>query len=501
MKTTTNQSVHTNQLVQALNCPRRFLYAQSLAQSTILFPLRTEYYEQLEKLVRPFALISGQPHDPTQHSLEILKAETCGRNLRFEKDGLRTNIPFLFEKEDGTYKAIYPYCSTSPKESLLNGLVIDTMICQACGVDISEHEFVYLNPSYVRKENSQPADFFKITSHLMKKRGGFNRLSATEQIQQKMSHIRFEQLAQMTQKLLHSNLDDFCVRRVSACTRPNKCPYYEECFNEQDLPDFASAFLSSSSSREWIEEKGITRLSDITSDLFEGTPMQYAQIKADQNGGLFMDEQAIRYWIEQIEYPISYLDFEWETFAIPPYVNMKAFDVLCFQYSIHIEDEQGQLDHKTFFATGDCRKDFIDHLLQDIPEQGSIMVFNMEGAEKLRLRQLANQYPEYRIQLEQLANRMIDLQSPFENGCFYDLRQRGKSSLKTLMPLFSSRASYEQLDIHNGMEAVFAYRQALLSKDPDEVAKIGQQISEYCSMDTYAERELFLGLKKKLEEL
>lgn len=119
-----------------------------------------------------------------------------------------------------------------------------------------------------------------------------------------------------------------------------------------------------------------------------------------------MDEQAIRYWIEQIEYPISYLDFEWETFAIPPYVNMKAFDVLCFQYSIHIEDEQGQLDHKTFFATGDCRKDFIDHLLQDIPEQGSIMVFNMEGAEKLRLRQLANQYPEYRIQLEQLANRM-----------------------------------------------------------------------------------------------
>lgn len=119
----------------------------------------------------------------------------------------------------------------------------------------------------------------------------------------------------------------------------------------------------------------------------------------------------------------------------------------------------------------------------------------------MRLRQLANQYPEYRIQLEQLANRMIDLQSPFENGCFYDLRQRGKSSLKTLMPLFSSRASYEQLDIHNGMEAVFAYRQALLSKDPDEVAKIGQQISEYCSMDTYAERELFLGLKKKLEEL
>ncbi|MDO4664156.1 MAG: DUF2779 domain-containing protein [Erysipelotrichaceae bacterium] len=501
MKTTTNQSIHTNQLVQAIYCPRRFLYAQNHTQSTILFPLRTEYYEQLEKLVKPFNLVSGQPYDPTERSLEILKAETCGRSLRFEKDGLRTNIPFLFEKQDGTYKAIYPYCSTAPKESLLNGLVIDTMICQACGVEVSEHEFLYLNSSYVRQDNPKPSDFFKITSHLKKKRGGFTRLSATEQIQQKMGSVTFEQLVDMANKLSNSTLDDYCVRRVSSCTRPNKCPYYEECFHEQQLPDYASAFLSSSSSREWIEEKGIERLGDITSDLFEGTPMQYAQIKADQNGGVFMDDQAIRYWMKQIEYPICYLDFEWETFAIPPYVKMKAFDVLCFQYSMHIENEQGELDHKTFFATGDCRKDFIEHLLEDIPDHGSIMVFNMDGAEKLRLRQLANQFPEYRVQLEQVNNRMIDLQAPFENGCFYDLRQRGKSSLKTLMPLFSACASYDQLDIHNGMEAVFAYRETLLENDPCKVQKIGERISDYCSMDTYAERELFLGLKKKLEEL
>lgn len=501
MKTTTNQPLHTSQLVQAIYCPRRFLYAQSHSQSTILFPLRTEYYEQLEKLVQPLALVSGQPHDPTERSLDILKTESCGRNLRFEKDGLRTNIPFLFEKEDGTYKALYPYCSTSPKESLLNGLVIDTMICQACGIEISEHEFLYLNSSYVRQNDPKPSDFFKLSTHLKKKRGGFNRLSATEQIKNKMSVISFEQLVALSSKLVNSSLDDFCIRRVSACTRPNKCPYYEKCFHEQDLPDCSSAFLSSSSSREWIEEKGIERLSKITPEYFEGTPMQYAQIKADQNGGLFIDEHAIRYWMKQIEYPICYLDFEWETFAIPPYVKMKAFDVLCFQYSIHIEDENGQLEHKTFFATGDCRKDFIEHLLQDMPDQGSIIVFNMDGAEKLRLRQLENQFPEYRKQLEQLNDRMVDLQAPFEHGCFYDLRQRGKSSLKTLMPLFSAHASYDQLDIHNGMEAVFAYREALQQTDPQKVALIGEQISEYCSMDTYAERELFLGLKKKLEEL
>lgn len=492
--------IHTNQLVQAISCPRRFLYGTEIQPGALLMPVRTEYYLRLNELVEPLHLESGHPYDPTQHSLDILKRDACGRNLRFEKDGLRTTIPFLFEKEDGTYKAVYSYCAVAPRETLLTHLTIDTLILKTCGIEVSEHEFLYLNPDYVRTQNPKASDFFCLTSCLKKNRGGFSRIPATRQIQEKMEYVTFEDLATAAKKMQESKLDDFCIRRVTACTRPNKCPYYELCYHDEDLPDNSSAFLSSSSSREWIEEKGVQWLKDLDGELSDGTPMQYAQIQADRNGGLFMDEKAIRYWMDQIVYPISYLDFEWETYAIPPYFNMKAFDVLCFQYSIHIEHEDGKLEHSTFFSSGDCRKDFIEHLIADLPETGSIMVFNMEGAEKLRLKQLASQFPEYREQLEGLMERMIDLQAPFENGCFYDIGQRGKSSLKTLLPLFSGQASYADLDIHNGMEAVFAYRNALHETDDQAIAKIGEQISEYCAMDTYAERELFIGLKKKLEE-
>ncbi len=227
--------------------------------------------------------------------------------------------------------------------------------------------------------------------------------------------------------------------------------------------------------------------------------MQYAQIMAARNKeGLFIDTKAMQEWLDQIVYPISYLDFEWDTYALPPFVGMKPFDVLCFQYSLHIEQEDGQLEQSVYFSTGDCRRDFIEHLLQNVPPTGSIMVFNMEGAEKLRLMQLASQFEEYRPQLEALCARMVDLSLPFEQGAWYDLKQRGKSSLKTLLPLFSKEDGYANLDIHNGMEAVFAFRKAAKSEDPVFQQKIAQQICDYCSMDTYAERELFLGLKTRL---
>lgn len=89
---------------------------------------------------------------------------------------------------------------------------------------------------------------------------------------------------------------------------------------------------------------------------------------------------------------VSYLDFEWETYAFPPYEGMKPFDVLVFQYSLHIEEQQ-ELRHVGFIGERDCRRAFLEHLLAHIPKTGTILVYNMEGAEKLRLVQLAQQFP------------------------------------------------------------------------------------------------------------
>ncbi len=91
-----------------------------------------------------------------------------------------------------------------------------------------------------------------------------------------------------------------------------------------------------------------------------------------------------------------------------------------FQYSLHVETSDGNLTHYNFFESKDCRRHFIEQLIKDLPKTGTILVYNMEGAEKLRLKQLASQFEEYREELESICLRMVDLSKPFEAGLYYN---------------------------------------------------------------------------------
>lgn len=492
--------IHANEITMALSCPKRALLNREGESSPFLLPDKTEYFRQLDLLLEPYHLQRGQTGDTPERSLQILREDGCGRDLRFQSGKLRTTIPLLFEKEDGTYQAIYPVCSVHPKESLLPLLFTDQAIAEANGVIISEHTFLYLDKQAKRQKDSRPSDFFKTETRLKKMHGGFHKISADAMLEAMKKQISNEDFRNLVTDVFEHQADDYASRKVKACTSPSRCPFYSYCWKDDQLPDDSALLLTNFSNRDALVPESARRLKDLSGKEADGNPMQYAQIQADRLGGCFMDVPALQTWMDTLVWPITYLDFEWDTFALPPYEGMKPFDVLCFQYSMHIEQKDGTLEHSAFYAGGDCRKAFIEHLLEEIPASGSIMVFNMEGAEKLRLMQLAEQFEEYRKPLEVLCERMVDLSLPFENGAYYDLRQRGKSSLKTLLPLFSDHDGYESLDVHNGMEAVFAYRKAGRSDNPAEAAAIAEAISDYCSMDTYAERELFLGLQKKLEQ-
>ena len=94
---------------------------------------------------------------------------------------------------------------------------------------------------------------------------------------------------------------------------------------------------------------------------------------------------------------------------------------------------------------------------------------------------------------------MMDLSKPFELGIFYDNKMRGHYSLKNLLPVFSDDISYSNLEIQNGMNAVFAYRtydQATMQQKQF----ISGEIRRYCAMDTYAEYIVYHGLLKTIKE-
>lgn len=498
-----NPYIHATDLVNLLRCQRLAWTVHDhresgMPYSNLICPFSSLYLEWLGLQDLP----CGQVGDSAAHSLELLEKHGGGYSLRLEYNGCRTKIPILVRngtrqkitgsgsEPESTYKAIYPYLTVFPKEQEALLMAINRQIAKKLGIEITEHEVVYLNRDYIRQDQLDLDGLLLKSSHLFKRAGVPFDKTIDEMLDHEDAKLDLDGLIEKARVNLFAECPRE-ARRNKYCTAPRRCSFYEQCFNEDELPDNHSAFLFSGRGKDKLD----TRLGDIPPEYFDGHPMQYAQIQADRHGGQFADLHAIQGWLNQLQKPVIFLDFEWDTFSIPPYRNMRPFDVLCFQYSMHVWDGK-KLEHYNFFSGGDCREAFISSLVANVPKEGSIIVYNMEGAEKLRLIQLADQFPEYREDLEAIWSRMVDLSVLFENGSFYDIRQRGRFSLKSVLPLFCDDNGYKHLEVQDGLQAIFAYRKYEACSDPVQKEQIAHNISSYCEMDTMAEVLLLEGLQK-----
>lgn len=230
---------------------------------------------------------------------------------------------------------------------------------------------------------------------------------------------------------------------------------------------------------------GIKKLKDVDLNLLEGNRVQYAQIMASKNNGLYVSKYALKNYLDGLKQrPITFLDFEWDTYLIPQYSKMKPLKVLPFEYVIYVLDENDELKHYTFLGKGDCRREFALGLMKYIPKNGPILAYNAYGAECYRIRELAEYFPEYSKELNEINSRFKDLATPFLEGLIYDTRMKGNYSLKSIVDAISDY-SYKNLEINNGMNAVYNWRD--IDKDSEDVdkEKIISELIEYCSLDAY----------------
>ncbi len=487
--------IHVSDLLQYEKCPdlvwNRNHYPIPFES---LFHMDLPYHKLWMKYLDIENAISGKTGDDNQRSLSLLQENDVLVQGRFSYKDCRTRIPVLKKIENG-YIAIYPYLNAFPKEKEARLMKINTMILEKLGISITENRILYLNKDYIRKDALDLNELFLLSDKLHNRR---NHLNLTIQECMDKEEIDLDDLIEKTKEVQTSDIKIPC-QRSKKCTSPRRCMYYTTCFDESKEADDSVLFLTTSSNKLKAYEKGIVHLKDLPISEMEGFRLQYAQYMASKNKGFFMDYCAVHAWLSQIQYPISYLDFEWDTFAIPPYRGLKPFDVICFQYSLHIETKDGKLSHTDFFDYGDCREGFIQSLIQSVPKEGSILVYNMEGAEKLRLKQLSEQFPQYKENLKQIYDRMIDLSKPFECGLFYDNRMRGHYSLKNVMPVFTDDYSYYDLSINDGLQAVKAYR-IFENADEEQRNHLRNNIRLYCKMDTFAEYIVYHGLLKLDQE-
>ena len=387
--------------------------------------------------------------DSNEQSLKLLEENEVVCFARFEYKECRTKIPYLKKLENG-YMAVYPHLSAYPKENEALIMKVNQMILSHCGVDIVENRIVYLNKEYVRQDALDLNELLCISDKLFNKR---NHLSKTIAECMEEVDVDLDGWIERTKEIL--NRPSVTPVRTKQCTALRRCNYYSVCFNESNEPDDSILFFTTNQHKLDAYDRGIRHIHELPLNQIEGFRLQYAQYMASKTQKPFMDRAALQVWMKQIKYPISYLDFEWDTFAVPPYMNMKPFDVLCFQYSLHVETSDGNLTHYNFFESKDCRRHFIEQLIKDLPKTGTILVYNMEGAEKLRLKQLASQFEEYKEELDAIYIASTEQIEPLNKVKTNSLEPKELDKyLKTLKAEQKELKGKldEELDIFGGLE-------------------------------------------------
>ncbi len=224
--------------------------------------------------------------------------------------------------------------------------------------------------------------------------------------------------------------------------------------------------------------------------------------------------------LKSLRYPLIYLDFEALPCLLPRYKGESPYTQSVFQYSIHIELKENELDkdgfkHYEYIADPayDSRRELVQNLIRICNSYDSSIIVYHKTFEKLRLQELQKVFPEYKKDLQKIINRIFDLKDVLKTNKkfyadlglkisetgrynFYHKKLSGSYSLKKVIKIFDKNA-YEDLNIKNGVEAYKAFMR-LENLQPTERDQTVSDLLEYCKQDTYSMYQIIQGLKKYL---
>ncbi len=284
------------------------------------------------------------------------------------------------------------------------------------------------------------------------------------------------------------------------CTNPRNCDYLNHCHEPVDEHSIFTLYRGGKAVRE-LEERGITLLADVPEDLALSARNR-RHVESAKSMKPVIDREALKKSLEQLEYPLYYLDFETVSCGIPLFDNTRPYQKVPFQFSLHIQKEPGvECEHREFLAEDryDPRERLICEMLDAIGDSGSIIAHNA-SFEKGRIDELARDFSKYRKRLAALLPRFWDLMKPFGRGDYMHYGFCGKTSLKKILPVLVPSLSYDELEIQEGESAsLIAERWYDNALSDQEWKNARKNLLKYCGLDTLAMVEILKVLRAPVQ--
>jgi len=396
----------------------------------------------------------------------------------FLVDNIYSRIDILNPVNIDVWDLIEVKQSTKVKDEHIDDLMFQRYCLKSAGINIRKSFIAHINKEFIKHG--------KIDSNLFITIKNIDDLLSDE----------FDKVSENVNRISHIINSKKCpeVKIGAHCKKYYTCPLIKKCWGF--LPKYnVLDFYRGGKKSFLLLQEGKMDIKDVPIDKL--TERQRIQRICAISKKPHINKANIKRFMEDLQYPLYFMDFETVFEGIPLYDNTHPYQQIPFQFSVHLL-EDGKLKHFEFLAEGqnDPRQQFIKELQNSLGDSGSILVYN-ESFEKSRLKELAEIFPEYKNWVDMIQNRIVDLIKPFRAFDYYNSNQHGSCSLKNVLPAIVGKG-YDDLVIQEGGSAGQNWLLSIFGKlTNDEVKKIRTDLKLYCSRDT----ESMVWILDKLKEL
>jgi predicted RecB family nuclease len=396
----------------------------------------------------------------------------------FENRGVFVRVDILQRRQDQRWRLIEVKSTTDVKDHHLGDIAIQHRVVTRSGIDLAASCLAHVNREYVYQGG--PIDvhrFFKIRN-------------LTLQVERLQPEIT-TQLRSEFRILAMPVAPDIAPGRQ--CSHPITCEFFDCC--NPPLPDDHILRLPRihASTVGKLAELGIQSIHDIPEAYPLSARLRRACTTVQMGKPWFGPE--LKDALKGLRYPLYYMDFETINPCLPRFPGMRPYDLLPFQWSVHVQRQpNANPEHFEFLATdkSDPRPAFISALCDALGDRGTILVY-FQQFESQRLFDLALWLPEFSGRINKIQRRLWDL-LPIIRDHVYHPAFGGSYSLKSVLPALIPGMSYDGMQVADGQAAGLAWESLVNGADRDDGQGIRKALLAYCGRDT-------LGMIAILERL
>jgi CRISPR/Cas system-associated exonuclease Cas4 (RecB family) len=220
--------------------------------------------------------------------------------------------------------------STKQKPEHIPDLAFQKFVCEKAGLKIEKCFVLHLNKDFIKNGEINPKE-----------------LSIIEEVTEKVNLIDdVEKNSKLYLEIMNSKEKPEILISKN-CNSPYPCAVKKDCWGT--LPKNNVLHLTNWRVYWKLFDDGFIDLKDVPQGT-KLTPKDETILEGETQEKIMVSKEHIKHFLNSLKYPLCHLDFETFDTAVPIFDKSRPWQKMPFQYSVHIQPENGDIVHYEFLA-------------------------------------------------------------------------------------------------------------------------------------------------------